>query len=71
MSPQRKLMFTRIEGFAQAAVAGEMVVDNLASALNAIARREQISFRREVIDAWREQSWAWLARALQGPARSE
>lgn len=64
-------MFTRIEGFAQAAVAGEMVVDNLASALDAIARGEQISFRREVIDSWREQSWAWLDRASQGPARSE
>lgn len=71
MNPQRKLMFTRIEGFAQAAVAGEMVVDNLASALDAIARGERMSFRREVIDAWREQSWTWLARALQGPARSE
>lgn len=48
-----------------------MVVDTLGSALDAIARGERMSFRREVIDVWREQSWAWLARALQGPARSE
>ena len=59
-------MFTRTEGFAQAAVAGEMIVDNLASALGAIARGERITFRREVIDSWRDASWRWLGAALRG-----
>ncbi|MCI6590917.1 MAG: hypothetical protein MSB12_07535 [Lentisphaeraceae bacterium] len=35
-------------------VGGEMVVDTLGSALDAIACGERMSFRREVIDAWRE-----------------
>lgn len=63
--PQRKLMFTRIEGFAQTAVEGEMMADNLASALESIARGTPISFRRDVIDSWRNASWHWLEAALR------
>ena len=64
--PMRKLMFTRIEGFAQTAVEGEMIVDDLASALEPIARGTRISFRRDIIDSWRDTSWHWLEAALRG-----
>lgn len=64
--PQRKLMFTRIEGFAKTAVEGEMMADNLASALEPIARGTRISFRRDVIDFCRNASWHWLKAALRG-----
>lgn len=62
--PQRKQMFTRIEGFAQTAVEGEMIADTLASALDPIARGTRITFRRDVIDSWRNASWRWLEAAL-------
>lgn len=66
IDPMRKLMFTRIEGFAQTAVEGEMMADDLASALEPIARGTRISFRRDIIDSWRDTSRHWLEAALLG-----
>lgn len=59
-------MFTRIEGFAQTAVEGEMMADNLAAALEPIACGTRISFRRDIIDSWRDSSRHWLEAALRG-----
>ena len=68
----RQKMFARIEEFAQQAVAeGELIADDVPSALASLVEEQPLQFNTEFIARRRAESKAWLEEALSSRAMIE
>lgn len=62
----RRVMFARVEEFAERCVEGPFFVDRVATALSSFERGETVSYDSSEIASMREASMRWLTGAVKG-----
>lgn len=63
-SELRRQMFARVEEFVSSCCEGEVVVEDVESALRALEQEAPVTFKHDVIEARRKHSFEWLRRSL-------
>ncbi len=63
-SEMRRVMFARIEEFAEKCITGPVFVDSVKDALDSFTKGESISYNRSEIDSRRAASLEWLKSAV-------